>query len=318
MESFNVKKINVVFMGTPEIATYALKALFNKGFNIVGIVTQPDKPIGRKKQIKYSPIKKCGINLGIKIFQPNKIVDIKSDLIQLNPHLFVTCAYGQFIPQKILDIPKYGCINAHASLLPKNRGGAPIHWSLINGENETGVTLMKTENKMDAGDMYISYKFPIKQEDNLETLFSKIGKCIYLIIFNELENILTSKLKPIKQRDDLVSFAYNISKDQEKINIDDTSENINNWVRGLYNNPCGYFVYQEKNIKVKIYNIILTKEKSVESPGFIKEISKEGIKVATKDFYILITDFKIEGKTKQNIKDFYFGNRLFKINKMFV
>lgn len=314
----NNKKIKVVFMGTPEIAINALKGLINRGFNVVAVVTQPDRPIGRKKIIEQTPIKKEALKLNIKIFQPEKIIDIRTELEKLKPDLFVTCAYGQFLPSSILNIPKIGCINAHASLLPKYRGGAPIHWALINGEKYTGVTLMKTIKEMDAGDMYISYRFSIDEDDNLKTLFKKVGKCIYLIIFNELENIINNKLSPIKQINDNATFAYNIEKDKEKINVNDFAINIRNLVRGLYENPSSYLIYEEKNIKVKIYEIILTNEICYEEPGFIKEISKNGIKISTKDFYILIIDFKIEGKNRQNIKDFYLGNRIFKINKKFI
>lgn len=311
-------RIKVVFMGTPEIANNALKALINKGFNVVAVVTQPDRPIGRKKKIEASPIKKSAIKLNLKIFQPEKIITIKKELEELKPDLFVTCAYGQFLPTSILNIPRIGCINAHASLLPKYRGGAPIHWALINGEKYTGVTLMRTIKEMDAGDMYISYRFSIDENDNLKSLFLKMGKCIYLIIFNELENIIAKKLKPIKQINDEATFAYNIERSMEKIIINDLSFNIRNLVRGLYENPSCYLVYEENNLKVKIYEIVTTNEICYEEPGVIKDISKDGIKVSTKDFYILITDLKIEGKNRQNIKDFYSGNRILKINKKFI
>lgn len=318
MSSLFLNKIKVVFMGTPEIARNALKALVNKGFDVVGVVTQPDKPVGRKKIIPPTPVKQDAIKLGIKVFQPEKMSDIKLDLENLNADLFVTCAFGKILPESILNIPKIGCINAHASLLPKYRGGAPIHWALINGEKYTGVTLMKTIKEMDAGDMYISYKFSINENDNLETLFKKVGKCIYLIIFNELENIINNNLKPIKQINGNATFAYNLNKDKEKIELNNSANNIKNWVRGLYEKPSGYFVYEENNVKVKIYEVIVTNEISYEEPGFIKDISKNGIKVSTKDFYILIVDFKIEGKNRQKIKDFYSGNRIFKISKKFI
>lgn len=312
------KEIKVVFMGTPEIATNALKALINKGFNVVAIVTQPDKPVGRKKIVEPTPVKKDALKLKLKIFQPKKIIDIKLELEKLKPDLFVTCAYGQFLPSSILNIPKIGCINAHASLLPKYRGGAPIHWALINGEQYTGVTLMKTIREMDAGDMYISYKFSIDENDNLKTLFKKIGKCIYLIIFNELEKIINNELIPIKQINENATFAYNIEKDKEKLELNNLAIDIKNMVRGLYENPSCYIIYDENNTKIKIYEILITNEICYEKPGFIKDISKNGIKVATKDFYILIIDFKIEGKNRQHIKNFYSGNRIFKIGKNFV
>lgn len=312
---YSLNKVNVVFMGTPQIATAALKALINKNYNVIAIVTQPDKELGRKKNIIFSPVKELAKKLNIKLFQPEKIADIKNELINLKPDLFVTCAYGQFIPNSILEIPKYGCINTHASLLPRHRGGAPIHWSIIKGDTLTGVTLMKTIKQMDAGDIFISYSVSISEMDNLKTLFNKIEKVIYLIIYNELHKIIFGKLPPIKQNESLVTFAYNISRTDEKINLNDYSHNINNWVRGLYESPCGYLMFG--NLKVKIFSIKITKTLSNVLPGMIVNIDKNGIEVATKDKNILIEEFQIEGKKRINIKNYISGNKLFKIGSFF-
>lgn len=309
------RKEKVIFMGTPSIATSALKALINKGYQVVAIITQPDKPVGRKKVIEYSPVKKIALEQNIKLFQPNKIIEIYDELKEIDFDLFVTCAYGQFIPNKILDLAKYGCINAHASLLPKYRGGAPIHWAIINGEQKTGVTLMKTIKEMDAGDMFISYSLNIEENDNLKTLFKKMEKVIYLIIYYELENILNGKLKPIKQDEKLATKGLNITKEQEIISFNDKAINVVNWVKGLYENPCATVIYN--NIKIKLYEVVKTDIISTLQPNTIVDITKNGIQVATKDFDVLIKEFKIEGKNRIHIKDFYMGNRLFENNKKF-
>ncbi|WP_412032217.1 methionyl-tRNA formyltransferase [Malacoplasma muris] len=306
----------VVFMGTPFIAVSALKALANRGYRIVAIVCQPDRPSGRKQTITFSPVKEFALKYNLKLFQPNKISDIYNELKNIKFDVIVTCAYGQFIPDKILNMPKYGCINVHASLLPKYRGGAPVHWALINGEKETGVTLMKTIKQMDAGDCYVSYKISILDDDNLKTLFKKIEKTIYLIIYHELENILNKKLTPIKQNEEFATKALNITKEQEKLTFNMQAKNFVNWVKGLYEFPCAYVVY-ENGMKIKLYDVEVTDELSKLEPGTITSIRKEGIFVSTLDYNVKINEFKIEGKKRINIKDFYFGNKLFKINRKF-
>lgn len=306
----------VVFMGTPSIAVSALKALINRGYQIIAVVCQPDKPSGRKQTIQFSPVKNFALQNNLKLFQPIKIKDLYDELSKMRFDVIVTCAYGQFIPEKILNLPKYGCINAHASLLPKYRGGAPIHWALINGEKETGVTLMRSVKAMDAGDCYIAYKVSIDADDNLKTLFKKIEKTVYLILYHELENILNKKLVPVRQNESFATKALNITKEQERITFCDTSTNIVNWVKGLYESPCAYVVY-ENGMKVKLYSVEKTNEKSVLSPGVISWIDATGIVVNTLDYNVKIKEFKIEGKNRINIKDFYFGNNIFKLNKKF-
>lgn len=306
----------IVFMGTPSIAVSALKALINRGYYIVAVICQPDRPSGRKQEIQFSPVKEFAIKYNLNLFQPNRISDIYNQLSEMKFDAIVTCAYGQFIPDKILNLPRFGCINAHASLLPKYRGGAPIHWALINGENETGVTLMKTIKQMDAGDCFISYKISILDNDNLKTLWKKIEKTIYLILYHELENILNGRLKPIPQNESLATKALNITKDMEKISMKNKANDIVNWVRGLYEYPCAYIVY-ENGTKVKLYNVENTNVKSIKEPGIIESIDKTGIVINTLDYNISIKEFKIEGKNRINIKDFYSGNKIFKKDKRF-
>lgn len=308
-------KTKIIFMGTPEIATYALKALINAGYNVVSVITQPDRLVGRKRVLEETPVKKLAKQLNIKILQPEKIIDIYDELKKIDFDLFVTCAYGQFIPTKILDIPIYGCINAHGSILPKYRGGAPIQWSLINDEKITGVTLMKTIKQMDAGDVFIAYSVSINEDDNRETMFKKVGKAIYLILFNELNKIISGILKPIKQKEADVTFAPNISKENEKIDINLSAKKIKCWVNGLYNDPTGYLFYD--NLKIKLFDIKITNICSLSKPGCINDVSKEGIRISTLDYDILLIDFQIEGKKRQKIKDFISGNRLFKIDNCF-
>lgn len=311
-----VKNTKVIFMGTPKIATYALKALKNRGYEILAVITQPDRIAGRKKTFTFSPIKQLAMKLDIKLFQPNNLYEIKNELVKLKPDLFFTCAFGQFIPDSILSIPKYGCINAHGSILPKYRGGAPIHWALINGEKSTGFTLMKTIKKMDAGDTYIAYSITIDEYDNLKTLTSKMEKVVYLLTYNELENVLNGSLKPIKQNENEATFGFNIKPEHEKININANSQKILNLIKGLYENPCAYLIYD--SLKVKVYTAKVSDNISIAIPGTIVGISDKGIEVATLDFNIYLTEIQLEGKKRTKVKEFILGNKLFKIGGIFV
>lgn len=305
------KNKKIVFMGTPEIATYALNALLDKPYDVVAVVCQPDKPIGRKKEIIFSSVKKLAIEKNIKFFQPNKIKEIENDLKALNPFAFVTCAFGQFIPDSILSIPEFGCINIHASLLPKYRGGAPIHWAVINGEKETGVCLMKTIKQMDAGDVYCSKKVKIEENDTTSTLFKKMNTLVYDIVSHDLEKVFNLEYPPIKQDESKVSFAYNISKEDEKINFDKKAVEIVNLIRGLSETPGAYCFVNDK--KMKLFKAISTNNKSNNIPGTINLVSKEGILIATKDFDILVKEIQIEGKNRQEVKNILNGNSEVKI-----
>ena len=296
----------IVFMGTPEIATFALKALLEKKYNVVAVVCQPDKFSGRKKEIIFSEVKKFAIEKNILFFQPTKIKEIKKNLIDLNPFAFVTCAFGQFIPEEILSIPEFGCVNVHASLLPKYRGGAPIHWAIINGETKTGVCLMKTVKKMDAGPVFCQKIINIEDTDTTSSLFKKMNNLVYEIVFDDLEKVFNKEYKPINQDESKVSFAYNILKENEKIDFNQKSINIRNLIRGLSDLPGAYCEYQKK--KIKLFNCELTNNESNNEAGTIVKISKEGLEIATLDFNILVKEIQIEGKKRNFVKELINGN----------
>lgn len=306
----NCKNKKIVFMGTPEISTYALNALLDKGYDVVAIVSQPDKPSGRKNKIIYSDVKKIALEKNISLFQPNKIKEIKQELINLKPYGYVTCAFGQFIPDEILEIPEFGCVNIHASLLPKYRGGAPIHWSIINGDNETGVCLMKSIKKMDAGDVYCYKKVEIEDNDTTSTLFKKMNKLVYDIAYYDLEKVFSQEYLPQKQDESLVSFAYNITKENEKINFNTSAKNIRNLIRGLSDKPGAYCLLDNK--KIKLFNCELTNTKSISNPGTIVNISKQGLEISTTDFNILVKEIQFEGKNRNHVSQVVNGNTILK------
>ncbi len=311
-----MKNINVVFMGTPDFCVPILDALI-KEYNVVAVVTQPDKEVGRKKNIIYSPIKNKALEHGIKVLQPIKIKNEYQDIINLNPDIIITCAYGQIIPEIILNLPKYGCINVHASLLPKLRGGAPIHRAIIDGYDKTGITIMYMDKGMDTGDMISKVEVSILDCDTALTLHDKLKQKAVELLTNTLPLIISGKNQRQKQNEKEATYAYNISREDEHVDFNETSRDIYNKIRGLNSWPGAYAVLDDKNIK--LWSSKIGHDKYNEKPGTIVSLDKNGMKVVTKDGSILITQIQIPGKKKTNIKDFINGvkkedylNKIFK------
>lgn len=295
----------IIFMGTPLISTFALQALIDNSYEVIAVITQPDKPIGRKKELIFSPIKKLAIENNIKVYQPQKTKELIDELSKLEIDAFLTCAFGQFIPDSVLNLAKFGCFNVHASLLPKYRGGAPIHWSIINGEKKTGLTLMRTIKKMDAGEMYSIREIELDEKIITSELFKKMQNLVYDIVFNDFHKIFNNELKPVQQNENEATFAYNISKEQEKINLNDKAINIHNWIRGLSDAPGGFCIHKKK--KIKLFNSEVLNQKSNLNPGVIVDINKHGMIIATQDFDILVKEIQIESKKRVFIKDILNG-----------
>ena len=205
--------MRIVYMGTPDFSVLPLEKL-TKDYDIVGVVTQPDKEVGRKKEIKYSPVKEFALKNDLNILQPIKIKEDYQDIINLKPDIIITCAYGQIIPKELLDYPKYGCVNIHASLLPKLRGGAPIHKAIIDGYDKTGVTIMYMDEKMDSGDIIYQEEVQINQNDDAGTLFDKLSKLGSDMIIKVLPSIINKTNKRYKQNEDEVTYAYNSTREE--------------------------------------------------------------------------------------------------------
>ena len=296
--------MKIVYMGTPDFSVLPLKKLIDN-YNVVGIVTQPDKEVGRKKEIKYSPVKEIALENNIKVFQPINIKKEYKEIIDLKPDIIITCAYGQIIPKELLDYPKYGCVNIHASLLPKLRGGAPIHRAIIDGYNTTGVTIMYMDEKMDSGDIIYQEEIKIENDDNAGSLFDKLSVLGSNMIINTLPKIINGTNKRIRQNEKEVTYAYNITRDEEKINFNDSTKNVYNKIRGLYPWPVGYI--QLDNKKIKVYSSQIGDSKIEAKPGEIINIYKDSIGVKTKDGEIKITELQFEGKKRILVKDFLNG-----------
>ena len=299
-----MNNIKIVFMGTPDFACNVLQSLIDNEYNVSLVVSQPDKYVGRKHILTNTPVKQLAIDNNIEVFQPAKIRSDYQKIVDINPDLIITCAYGQIIPEELINLPRLGCINVHASLLPKYRGGAPIHWAKINGEEKTGVTIMYMDKNMDSGDIISQEELVINNEDTTESLFDKLSILGANLLVETLPSILENNNNRIKQDETLVSYAYNIKWEDERINFDDYGVNIINKIRGLYSWPLANM--EIDGIEYKILNAEF-EEKKINSVSTIVEIDKNKFGISCKDGVIYITDIKPFGKKAMDIKSFLNG-----------
>ena len=298
-------KKRVCFMGTPEFAVAILDALVQSDVEVVAVVSQPDKKVGRKQILQATPVKERALSYNILVLQPEKIKDSTNELKELNLDLIVTCAYGQFIPETILNTPKYGSVNIHASLLPKYRGGAPIHKAIINGEDETGITIMRMVKKMDAGDIIFQQSCPIYEEDDFGSLHDRLQDLGSNMIKEYLSQLFTLDLQTIPQDESKVSFSYNISSEEEFVNFNDTMKNVYNKIRGLNPWPVSHSIIEHK--KVKLFKAIKSDIISDGEVGTVIGLINEGLAVKVQDGVILIKELQVEGKNRMTAQAFYQG-----------
>ena len=294
----------IVFMGTPDFSVPVLKGLI-ENYNVVGVVTQPDKEVGRKKELTFSPIKKVAVENNIKVIQPIKIRNEYQEVLDLEPDIIVTCAYGQIIPKEILDYPKYGCINVHASLLPKYRGGAPIHRAILNGETKTGITIMYMDVGMDTGDIISVKETPITENMTVGELHDTLSAMGRELLLETLPSILEGTNKRIKQNDEEATFGYIIKREDEVVDFNNTTKNVHNKIRGLSPFPSSYAVLDGKIIK--FYSSEIGNSNKNGNPGEIINIYKDSIGVKTTDGEVLIKEIKPEGKNKMPVSSYLNG-----------
>ena len=299
-----MKDIKVIFMGTPIFASIILDELIKK-YNVIMVVCQPDREKDRKGNIIYSPCKKLAIENNIQVFQPLKIRDEYQKILDMNPDIIITAAYGQIIPDIVLNYPKYGAINVHGSLLPKLRGGAPIHHAIINGDKEIGVTIMYMDKRMDAGDIISQRAIPLTNDMNLDIAYEKLAIIGRDLLIETIPSIINGTNNRIHQDENEVTFGYNITKEEEKINFDDTSMNVYNKIRGLSSVPGAYAIINNK--RMKVYSSTISDIKSKNLPGVIEDIRNDGIYVNTKDYIIKLNDIKLEGKKRCMVHEFING-----------
>lgn len=299
--------IKIVFFGTPQIALKSLEYLYNsEKFNILAVVTQPDKPAGRGHKLTMSPIKDFALSKNLPVFQPKSIrksPDIIEALKDLKPDFFVTFAFGQILSQEVLDIPKYATINLHASLLPKYRGANPIQRAIINGDKETGICTMITELGLDCGDVCLREIINISDNTTCVDLFEEISEKSPQLLEKTLIGLVEKTIIPQKQCEDGVCFANKLEKEECLIDWNKDAQSIHNLVRGIYKFPCAYFVHNDKIIKVLETKISNGKGK----PGEFLNINKDGIEVGCGNQSILLVRVKPEGKGEMSARDWFNG-----------
>ena len=297
-------KIKIVFMGTPDFAVPVLEGLI-ENYDVIGVVSQPDKRAGRKQELVNTPIKEVALKHNILVLQPVKIKEEYEEVLKLNPDLIVTCAYGQIIPKVILDAPRLGCINVHGSLLPKLRGGAPIHWAIINGHGKTGMTIMYMDVKMDSGDIISQRETKIEETDNLESLYNRMSLIGRDLLLDTLPSIIDGTNDRVKQNEEEVTFGLNVKREEEHIDFNKTCREVFNLIRGLCPVPGANAVIDGN--EMKIYNAIISDKKAKGKCGEITNIYKNGIGVCCSDGEIILTDIKPFGKKRMDASSYLNG-----------
>lgn len=302
--------MKIIYMGTPDFAVLPLKALYEDGHKIALVVTQPDKPKGRGHKLTPPPVKEFATEHNLCVYQPEscKADEVYEYLKSFDADIFIVAAYGQILPQRILDIPRYGCVNIHASLLPKYRGAAPIQWSIINGETVTGVTTMQMNAGLDTGDMLVKEEVEIEPSDTCETLHDKLAIAGVNTIRKTLEQIKSGTLTPEKQDDSLSNYAPMINKTTGYIDFSKSAMEIYNLVRALNPYPFAQAMYEDVRFKV-ISAKTFGKDYNAED-GEIIDVSTDGILVSCGVGTLLITDVQFEGKKKMPVAEFIKGNEI--------
>lgn len=299
--------LKLLFMGTPEISAYVFEKMIMDGYHFVGLVAQPDHPVGRKAILEKVPTKVIAEKYNIPVFQPIKIRDDYSFIDEIKPDLVITLAYGQIVPQGFLDKVPMGCLNLHGSLLPKYRGASPIQTALINGEKVTGVTLMEMVKAMDAGRMYAKKAFTIEENDNSTSLFNKIKIAAGELVLEALPKYINGELKGEEQDESLVTFCSIIKPEQEKLDLNLPARSIVGWIRGLSDEPGAYLYLND--LKLKIYKAQLINDLVTNKVGEIVKADKFGLYFQAKDGQIAILELQKEGKKRMDYRSFINGNQ---------
>ena len=299
--------MRVVFMGTPEFSVGTLESLVNAGHEVVGVITQPDKPKGRGKVMQFTPVKEKALEYQIPVYQPLKVKEeaFIEELKKMEPEAIVVVAFGQILPKAILDLPKYGCINVHASLLPKLRGAAPIEWSIINGEQETGITTMFMDVGLDTGDMLLKSVTPIKPTDTGAILHDRLSKMGADLLIETLDGLLHGTIERVKQKDEDSTYAKMLTKTLGQIDFTQSAIEIERLIRGLNPWPSAYTNLDGKTLK--IWSAKVLPEDSVGKPGEVVEVTKNSLVVQTGKGRLALQELQLEGKKRMEVDAFLRG-----------
>jgi methionyl-tRNA formyltransferase len=298
----------IVFMGTPDFSVPVLRKILSNGYDCIGVVTQPDRPVGRKRILTPPPVKVEAEKHGIPVFQPERIRNREElePILELKPDLIITAAFGQILPKELLEAPKYGCINVHASLLPELRGGAPMHYAILQGKTKTGITIMYMAEKLDAGDILTTVEVPITESDTVGTLHDKLSEAGANLLIETLPKLLRGELRGTPQREEEATFAPTIKREQEKIDWAKTGEEIYNHVRGLNPWPVAYTTLNGAVMKIWRVEKVPAPKKDV--PGRVIAIEEDGFTVATGNkTAVKLIELQPSGKKRMNAGDFLRG-----------
>ena len=302
--------MRIVFMGTPDFAVPCLEALIAAGHEIALVVTQPDKPAGRSRTLKAPAVKELAVSRGIEVFQPESVKTEESvaRLRAAGAEVFVVVAYGKILPKSVLDLPERGCINVHASLLPRHRGAAPIQWSIAAGDSVTGVTTMLMDAGLDTGDMLLCERVDITDADNGETLHDKLSAAGSRVLVKTLAELEAGDLKPIKQREELSCYAPMITKENTKIDFTRPVREVYNLIRAMNPFPGAYCVFRGRN--TKLISARVSNKAADGECGEITEIKPDAVCVSCRDGVLEITGLQVEGKKRMSAEDYLRGNRV--------
>jgi len=301
-------------MGTPEFAVPSLLQLLEQGYTIRGVVTQPDRPKGRKRVLTPPPVKQAALHAGIPVLQPERMrhPEAIAELAKWQPDLIVTAAYGQILPKAVLDMPRLGCINVHASLLPRYRGGAPIHHAIMNGEQQTGVTIMYMAEGLDTGDIISKVEVPIRDDDNVGTMFDKLAQAGAELLIKTLPELIAGQAQRIPQLESEASYAPNITRDQEKLDWTRSARQLFDQVRGMNPWPVAHTIWNGEALKIWECQVLNEDRLSTRrhEPGTVLTVDPLGIDVACGSGIIRITVLQPAGKKAMPVSDFVRGGKL--------
>lgn len=312
--------MRVVFMGTPDFAVGALEAILQAGHQVAAVVTQPDKPKGRGKEIQMTPVKACAVSHGIPVFQPVKVKEKEAveTLREYNADIFVVAAFGQILSEEILSMPKYGCVNIHASLLPRYRGAGPIQWAIINGEEKSGVTIMQMDKGLDTGDMLLKEEVAIEPKETGDSLHDKLAEAGSRLIVEALAKLERGELVPEKQKEEESCYAKRLQKSMGRIDWQQSAKKLDCLIRGLLSWPGAYTVLRGKNLKIWEVEAIeepenlpegmaLPEELSHAMPGIVVGVEREAFYVKTGEGILKILAVQPEGKKRMPVREFLLG-----------
>lgn len=299
--------MKIVFMGTPDFAVGALEALLEAGHRVTAVVTQPDKQRGRERKVQFSPVKECALAHGLTVFQPEKIKapEAVAKLRTYEADIFVVAAFGQILSKEILEMPQYGCINIHASLLPKYRGASPIQYAILNGDDVTGVTIMQMDEGLDTGDILMMKAIPVERDDTGGSLFEKLSALGARLLVKTLPMIEAGEIIPVRQQEEDAAYVRMLTKDMGKIDWRKDAETLERLVRGMNPWPSAYCSFREKSLKV--WDCEVSAEEKAAKPGEVLLVTRDQICVQTGKGVLRLKEVQLAGKRRMPVQDFLLG-----------